>query len=144
MLNLQMTPSERDAFMAHPHIGVFAVNEPGRGACAVPVWYQYQAGEPLRMTAGADSRKVRLLRQAGRASVCVQREALPSAYVTVEGPVEIVESGVAELQREIAVRYLGEKMAEGYLARFASGLQNEVSLVLSPERWWSVDFSKLG
>ena len=144
MLNLQMTPSERDAFVAQPHIGVFAVNEPGRGACAVPVWYQYEAGGPLRITAGTDSRKVRLLRQAGRASVCVQREALPSAYVTVEGPVEIVETGVTDLQREIAIRYLGEKMAEGYLARFASGLRNEVSLVLSPERWWSVDFSKLG
>ena len=143
MLNLQMTPSERDAFLEHPYIGVFAVNEPGRGACAVPVWYLYEPQGPLRITAGADSNKVRLLRQEGRASVCIQREALPSAYVTVEGPVSIRDTDVEELQRTIAIRYLGEKNAEKYLARFANGLQNEVTLELSPQRWWSADFSKL-
>ena len=73
----------------------------------------------------------------------MQREALPSAYVTVEGPVEILETDVSTLQREIAERYLGPKLAARYLESFASGLGQEVLLVMQPERWWSIDFSKV-
>ena len=46
-------------------------------------------------------------------------------------------------QRAIAERYLGEKRAERYLASMADGLATEVLLTLEPERWWSVDFSRL-
>jgi nitroimidazol reductase NimA-like FMN-containing flavoprotein (pyridoxamine 5'-phosphate oxidase superfamily) len=140
----RMNASARRAFLARPHVGIFAVNEPGRGACAVPIWYAYEPGGVVRMTAGRESRKVQLLRDVGRASLCVQRERLPSAYVSVEGPVEIVETDVSELQREIAVRYLGEKAAGPYLESFAAGLKDEIMLVMRPERWWALDFGQLG
>lgn len=61
----------------------------------------------------------------------------------VEGPVEVLETDVSALQREIAVHYLGERRASAYLESFAPGLLDEVMLVLHPERWWTVDFSKL-
>jgi hypothetical protein len=63
--------------------------------------------------------------------------------VSVEGPVEIREVEVAELQRKVAIRYLGEKRAEHYLRSFGEMLKLEVMVVLLPERWWSVDFSLL-
>lgn len=50
---------------------------------------------------------------------------------------------VAAEQRVIAVRYLGAKLAERYLASMASGLATEVLITLRPERWWSVDFSRM-
>lgn len=142
-MNPTMTRAEREAFLAATHVGVFAVAETGRGPCAVPVWYRYAPGETVRITMSRDSRKARLLQDAGRASLCVQQEALPNKYVSVEGPVEIASGDVAAEQREIALRYLGPKLGEKYLVSMAAGLSTEVLVLLRPERWWSVDFSRL-
>jgi len=138
-----MKREAREAFLADVHVGLFAVAEPGRGPCAVPVWYQYAPGGVVRMTMGASTLKVGLLRAAGRASLCVQQEALPSKYVSVEGPIRVVEGDLAALQREVAVRYLGEKLATRYLAAGATELAKEQIVELVPERWWSRDFSQM-
>jgi len=61
----------------------------------------------------------------------------------VEGPIEIVAADVRSEQREIAHRYLGEKLGERYLVSQADGLSDEVVLHLHPERWWSRDFARL-
>ena len=39
MSGLQMTQAEREAFLAEPHIGVIALNEPDRGPLAAPIWH---------------------------------------------------------------------------------------------------------
>jgi len=143
MPNLAMTRAQCEAFLADVHVGILSVAEPGRGPTASPVWYGYAPGEPIRITSGAASRKVRLARQAGRASLCVQTETLPYCYVSVEGPIETVGREVGPDQRVIARRYLGEKLGERYLESQAAGLSEEVLLHLHPERWWSADFAKL-
>ena len=141
-INPTMTREEREAFLAGTHVGIFAVAEPGRGPCAVPVWYRYAPGELVRITIGHESRKASLARVAGRASLCVQQEALPYKYVSVEGPIEFVTEGLESEQREMAERYLGPKLGEKYLAA-NPGLKDELVLLLRPERWWSVDFSRV-
>src|SRR5262249_19095680 len=108
-MNPTMTRSAREAFLADTHVGVLAVAEPGRGPCAVPVWYRYTPGDVVHITIPPASRKARLLRTAARASLCVQLETLPYKYVSVEGPVEVVATDVAADQREMAERYLGPK-----------------------------------
>lgn len=143
MANPTMSRPEREAFLAASHVGVFSVDEPGRGPCTTPVWYRYAPGEPIRITASPTSRKVGLLRSTGRASLCAQVESLPYRYVTVEGPVEIVETDVRSEQQEIAERYLGQRLAERYLRANAEQLSREILLLLHPEHWRSVDFSKL-
>ena len=65
-----------------------------------------QAGRPL--VAAGSSAKAQLLQQAGRATLCVQREELPYAYVTVEGSVETGATDRAT-RVDIASRYLGSK-----------------------------------
>ena len=142
MPNPTMSADEREAFLADTHVGVFSVSDPGRGPCTVPVWYSYAPGEPIRITMAPQSRKAKLLRAVGRASLCVQREALPYKYVSVEGSIEIVEADLRALQREIAERYLGPSLAARYVAKF-SELRDEVLVLLRPERWWSVDFSRV-
>jgi len=142
-INPTMSRAECEEFLAGLHVGVLSVAEPGRGPCTVPIWYSYAPGGPIRMTVGAESHKVKLLRPAGRASLCVQTETLPYRYVSVEGPIELIETDVREDQREIAERYLGKKLAERYLVAEADGLGTEVLLTLAPKRWWSVDFSKM-
>ena len=142
-MNPTMTPEAREAFLAATHVGVLAVTEPGRGPCAVPVWYRYAPGDVVRITIPPTSRKTPLLRAAGRASLCVQLETVPYKYVSVEGPVEVIAADVGADQREMAERYLGPKLGGQYLQATAAALRDEVLVVLRPERWWSVDFSKL-
>ena len=136
-----MTRSEREAFLAQTHVGVLTVEEPGRGPCATPVWYRYAPGGPIRITLSPASRKARLLRSAGRASLCVQSERIPYRYVTVEGAVELRGVDVSEDRSEMALRYLGAERGERYLAASAGG--EEVLLLLHPEHWRTVDYAKV-
>ena len=69
-------------------------------------------GDVVRITIPPTSRKTGLLREAGRASLCVQLEALPYKYVSAEGPVEVIAIEVAADQREMAEHYLGPRMGE--------------------------------
>jgi len=143
MANPTMSRSEREAFLAGTHVGVLAVGEPGRGPLAVPVWYRYEPGDVVRITVPGGSRKVALLRAAGRASLCAQTETLPYRYVSVEGPVELLDADVEGDQREMAIRYLGERLGSRYLTATAKDRANEMLVLLRPKRWWSVDFSRL-
>ena len=145
MANYAMTRAEREAFLADTHVAMLAVAEDGRGPFLVPVWYWYKPGSDVHVVTGGASRKVPLLRSAGRASLCVQTEAPPYKYVTVEGPAIVV--GAPEWERdvrEVAIRYLGEKMGEMYLAATAVEHENAVLVRLRPERWQTVDFTRFG
>lgn len=145
MPNPSMTAADREAFLADTHVATLAVAEPDHGPCLVPVWSRYKPGGPVLINMPSSSRKARRLRTAGRASLCVQTETLPYKYkyVTVEGPTEIIATNTEADEREMAVRHLGAKLAEQYMATVAGDIPNAVRVLLHPERWWSVDFSKL-
>ena len=145
MANYAMTRAQREAFLADTHVAMLAVGDDGRGPFLVPVWYWYRPGTDVHVVTGGASRKVPLLRKAGRASLCVQNETPPYQYVTVEGPVTIV--GRPEFERDVravALRYLGPAMGEMYLAATAVEHESAVLVRLRPEHWQSVDFTKFG
>jgi nitroimidazol reductase NimA-like FMN-containing flavoprotein (pyridoxamine 5'-phosphate oxidase superfamily) len=146
MANYAMTRAERDAFLADTHVAMLAVdNESGRAPFLVPVWYWYRPGSDVHIVTGGASRKVPLLRKAGRASLCVQTETMPYKYVSVEGPVTIVDELDFERDvREVALRYLGDKMGELYLAATTVEHETAVLVRLKPERWQTVDFTRFG
>lgn len=134
-----MTTEEREAFLAGLHVGVLAVDEPGRGPHALPVWYLYEDGEVL-VGIDAPSRKAALLRAAGRAAMTVQTETAPYQYVSVEGPVVLEPASHDELA--LATRYLGSELGPWYVEH---NPRTETSLTvrLTPERWRTFDFAKL-
>ena len=134
-----MTGDEREAFLRDVHVGVLAIDEPGRGPLALPVWYQYEAGEIVTRIAG-DSVKAVLARAAGRATLTVQTETAPYKYVSVEGSVTM-ESGPFD-EVEMAVRYLGPETGKWY-AESNAGVEGIVTLHLVPEHWRTYDFAKL-
>ena len=82
-MTLSMSRAEREAFLAETHVAILSVAEPGRGPLAIPVWYEYEPGRDVRIVTGGKSRKMTLLRAAGRATLCVQDEKPPYRYVTV-------------------------------------------------------------
>ena len=144
-MSLAMSVSERDAFLAATRIGIVSVAEAGRGPLTVPVWYHYAPGGAVRFVTAASSRKARLMRDARRISLCVQTETAPYSYVSVEGPFTLGDVDYERDVREMALRYLGPETGAGYLAAMHPGgsVQGTVLVALTPERWFSVDYSKM-
>jgi PPOX class probable F420-dependent enzyme len=134
-----MTQQEREEFLAALHVGVLSVERPDGSPLAVPIWYRYAAGV-VEFNTGGTSEKVRLLEQAGRASLCAQREDLPYAYVTVDGPVEIAKTDRAT-RVDIASRYLGASEGTAYVDSYPD--DDDIVVRLRPTRWRTMDFSKL-
>jgi PPOX class probable F420-dependent enzyme len=144
-MSTAMTRREREAFLADTHVGIVAVAEPGRGPLMVSIWYGYEPGGVVRFVTGASSRKVRLLRAAGRAALCAQSEAPPYRSVCVEGPVTISTPDPERDVRATALRYLGPEMGQRFLDSFADVEEDEQVLVtLTPEHWVTYDGAKLG
>jgi nitroimidazol reductase NimA-like FMN-containing flavoprotein (pyridoxamine 5'-phosphate oxidase superfamily) len=133
-----MTAAEREAFLADVHVGILAVDEPGRGPMALPIWYLYEDGV-VRIGMSGESRKAELLRAAGRATLTVQTEQPPYQYVSVEGPVTVEHTRRDDLQ--MASRYLGPELGRWYADNNPS-TEAAVLVVLTPEHWRTHDFGK--
>ncbi|MEO8606086.1 MAG: pyridoxamine 5'-phosphate oxidase family protein [bacterium] len=140
---LAMTRAEREAFLAATRVAVVSLAEDGRGPLTVPVWYQYKPGGVVRFATGTNSRKGKLLRDGARIGFCVQSETPPYQYVSLEGPVTLGKPDPADT-REMAMRYLGEQMGPMYIAMLEADPEPSILVTLTPERWFSVDYSKIG
>lgn len=134
-----MTKAEREAFLADVHVGVLAIDQPGRGPLALPIWYLVEDGDVL-IGMGGTSRKAELLRAVGRATLTVQTEEPPYKYVSVEGPVTI--EAHARDDFEMASRYLGPELGRWYADNNASTPESVV-VRLTPEHWLTQDFGKV-
>lgn len=138
-----MTKSEREAFLAGVHVAVISVAEDGRGPLTMPVWYAYEPGGTVRFTTGRESRKASLLRSAGRIGFCIQTEDPPYRYVSIEGPIDCRDVDYRADVQAIAERYLGEAGARRYLANSGPDRQSaNMTVVLTPDRWLTVDYGK--
>jgi hypothetical protein len=142
-----MSPEERQAFLAETRVGIISIPQEGYGPLTVPVWYSYQPGGDVCVWTGANTRKARLLKKAQRISFCVQEPTPPFyKYVTIEGPFTIQP---VDLERDIhpmAIRYYGPDQGERYIADIRQGgaWKNDILVCITPERWLTVDYSKLG
>ncbi len=142
-MSLAMTKAQREAFLADKHVAVISIPEDGRGPLTVPIWYSYEPGAVVRFVTGGASKKAALIRQAGRLSLCVQTETAPYQYVSIEGPATIGQPDFERDIRAMAYRYLGEQLGDWYLQQTAGERINTVLVTLTPERWVTVDYSKM-
>jgi PPOX class probable F420-dependent enzyme len=141
-----MTKADREAFLAETRVAVVSVADGTRGPLTVPVWYRYEPGGDVRFVTGGGSSKAKGLARAGRIGLCVQTEAPPYKYVSIEGPVVIGEPIDLERDvRQMAFRYLGPEMGAAYLQMTADELARGANVLVrvTPQRWFSVDYSKM-
>lgn len=132
-----MNKSDREAFLADLHVGVITVTREGEAPLAAPVWYSYEPGGDVVFVFESASEKIKLIEATGQASLCVQTEAMPYKYVTVEGPA--VVGGVDDdVERSLAYRYLGPDIGDLYLGAIAETVSRVVRL--TPTRWRTVDY----
>ena len=148
-MSFAMSRAEREAFLAATHVAVVAIADGESAPLAVPIWYAYEPGGVIRFVTARSSRKGKLLQKARRVSLCAQTEAPPYKYVSVEGPVAIAKPDYERDVRAVALRYLGPEAGERYLRSLESQDSHredaeEVLVELTPERWFSVDYTKLG
>ena len=132
-----MSVEQREEFLKDVHVAVLAIEHPGRGPLALPIWYQYD-GATVEILMDGGSLKATLLRAAGRATLTVQSEQRPYRYVSVEGPISIGPQSGELLQ--LATRYLGEEAGRQYAE--GPGSSDPVVVTLTPARWRTVDYGR--
>ncbi|ULE34005.1 pyridoxamine 5'-phosphate oxidase family protein [Mycobacterium sp. IDR2000157661] len=135
-----MNADERQKYLSDVHVGVIAVERPGRAPLSVPIWYGYQPGGEVLLWTESGSLKHRLISDAGRFAITVQDEQPPYKYVTAEGDVTGIGPATDADVRALAIRYLGD----GAGNEFADQNLTPTSIVIRmrPTRWLSTDYSK--
>lgn len=137
---MKMSQTQKQEFLAALHVGVLSIPQPGKGPLTAPIWYDYEPGGNAWFIIGDESRKALLLQEGACASLCVQNEAPPYAYVSIEGTVSAIEACSEETLRRMAVRYLGEARGREYAAGMPVGRARVVAI--EPRGWLAADLSR--
>ncbi|WP_280276332.1 pyridoxamine 5'-phosphate oxidase family protein [Nocardia wallacei] len=140
---MALTPRDREKFLSEPHVGALAIAAgPDRGPLTVPIWYDYVPGGELWLLTGPESKKMTLLRAAGRFSLMVERVEPTVRYVTAEGPITRIVPATDTLHEAMVRRYLPEDKVAGYL-KFAESLGEQSAVYMRPDHWLSADLGDL-
>ena len=142
MATSNMDQSERESFLAAPHVGVISINRVHSDTpLATPVWYNYVPGGDVTVQIERSSVKYRLLSESGGFTLTVQNEVFPYGYVSVSGDATFDESLNRDDVYALAKRYLNETDATAY-ANDNVDASHVVSVRMRPSRWFGRDFSK--
>lgn len=129
-----MTDAERAAFLQSPvRPAILATVRADGRPHAAPVWYVVD-GDTLVFNTGAETVKGRNLARDPRATLCVQDDRPPFAFVTMEGRVELIDdlAQVRDWAGRIGGRYMGADRADEYGAR--NGVAGELLVRFHIER----------
>jgi len=132
-----MSPDDIVGFLTGPPVrpAVLATVRADGSPHAAPVWIDLDHDGSIVFMTGADTVKGRNLIRTGRAALVVDDDRPPFSFVSVEGPVEIVDDDpTARLAwaTRIGGRYMGADQAEAYGRRNA--VPGELLVRLRPER----------
>jgi PPOX class probable F420-dependent enzyme len=124
-------PRVRDFLARGTRTGKLAYLAASGSPLVAPVWFVVD-GDSLVFNTGSQTAKGRALARDPRASMCVDEEEPPYAFVQVQGEAELSEDP-AELVRTataIAARYMGAERAEEFGKR--NGVPGELVVRLRP------------
>jgi Pyridoxamine 5'-phosphate oxidase len=141
---MPLTREAREAFLAEPHVAALAVDSgSGRAPLTVPIWYWYEPGGDVWIMTGRESRKYRLISEAGRFTLMIDRLEPTIRYVSVEGPVvRTTPATIGELRR-ISARYLPAEKVDGYVDFAWKNHGEQVVVHMRPARWLSSDLGQV-
>jgi hypothetical protein len=132
----RMAPDEIDRFLQGPPVrpAVLATVRADGRAHLAPIWFGVDDDGSIVWNTGEATVKGRNLRRTGRASLCVDDDQPPYAFVTIEGPVTIDDNleEVRAWAARLGGRYMGADRAEEYGAR--NGVPGELVVRLHPEK----------
>jgi PPOX class probable F420-dependent enzyme len=129
-----MSASERAEFLQRPvRPAILATVRADGRPHAAPVWYAID-GDTIVFNTGADTVKGRNLARDHRATLCVQDDRPPFAFVTMEGRVELIDdlAQVRDWAGRIGARYMGADRADEFGER--NGVPGELLVRFHVER----------
>jgi PPOX class probable F420-dependent enzyme len=130
----ELTDDERRAFLSEgTRTAKLATAMADGSPHVMPVWFVVE-GDELVFNTGADTVKGRNLRRDGRASILVDDERPPYAFVHLRGTVALSEDPAELLRTATAIggRYMGDDRAEEFGRRNA--VPGELVCRFTPER----------
>jgi PPOX class probable F420-dependent enzyme len=132
----RMAPDEIDRFLQGPPVrpAVLATVRADGRAHLAPIWFDVDDDGSIVWNTGESTVKGRNPRRTGRASLCIDDDRPPYAFVTIEGPVTIDDNleEVRAWAARLGGRYMGADRAEEYGAR--NGVPGELVVRLHPEK----------
>jgi PPOX class probable F420-dependent enzyme len=130
----KMSDAEYRTFMsAGTRTGKVATVRANGRPHVVPIWFLLEE-ETILFTTWHKTVKADNLRRDPRATLCVDEETPPYAFVMVEGEVAFDDdpAALAHYARRIAARYMGDDLAEQYGAR--NSVEGELLVRLRPTK----------
>ncbi len=127
-----MSEQEREELLKEPNVAVLATVGSGDRAHAAPIWYLYEDGVFI-MSTGRGSQKHRNVDAHPEITLVVDRRSLPYYAVMAQGRAEIGPRLADEDRLNMAVRYLGEELGRGYIARVSG--EDSVTIRLRPRKF---------
>lgn len=131
-----MSPDEVRAFLTSTpaRTGKLATTRKDGRPHVAPIWFAVDEDGSVLFNTGERTVKGRNLRRTGYAALCVDNERPPFDFVTVEGPVELIDDleQVRHWAGMIGGRYMGADRSEEYGAR--NGVPGELLVRLRPAK----------
>jgi PPOX class probable F420-dependent enzyme len=131
----RLSPDECLAFLRSPvRPALLATVREDGTPHVVPVWYDVDDDGTILFNTGRDTVKGKAIRRTGRVALCVQDEAPPYAFVSVEGDAAVSEDP-PELRAwagRIGGRYMGADRADEFGDR--NGVPGELLVRVTPTR----------
>lgn len=119
--------------LTQTQICVLATTGPGNAPHAIPMWYRYRDGV-ITITTSRRSQKCRNVERTGQAMVVLDTRDPPYYAVMIKGDAEIGPGLTREEEREIALRYLGEKRVGAFMADYDEGGHDDATIVIRPHK----------
>jgi PPOX class probable F420-dependent enzyme len=113
MVRRDLSSSEVQAFLDRPLVATLATYRKDGSVVLSPVWQEWRDGG-FNIVIGADDVKARHLARDPRASVAVYEDDPPYTGVEVRAAVTFVDGDAHELNRRLAIRYMGAELGEQY------------------------------
>jgi PPOX class probable F420-dependent enzyme len=137
----RLTKQQRETFLRGRHVCVLGTIGPEGEPVLTPIWYLYDDGK-IVMRTGETAIKTLNIARDSRVTVCVQDERPPYKSVTGYGTAAI-EPERPVLATTISRHYLGAVGGAAYVRIAQESIQqgDEVTIVMTPERWDSQDFA---
>ena len=130
---------EIDSFLKEPRLAILIYQGKRPSPTGIPVWFDWD-GQALRMFAGADSAKIKHLRENPDASVLVTNHVgEPEGWVAFDGTIEISDFGAEDWQQlidRVAPRYwdLNRESYGEEIKNWRASPQMFSSLTMIPDR----------
>lgn len=131
----RLSPAECLAFLRSPvRPALLATVREDGTPHVVPVWYDVDDDDTILFTTGRDTVKGRTIRRTGRVALCVQDEAPPYAFVSIDGDASVSEDlpDVRAWAGRIGGRYMGADRAAEFGER--NGVPGELLVRVTPTR----------